>query len=553
MNRTLKKIITFSNLSLVLMASFISNTHANKNCEAFDKKTVRFANRENNFESLIITLTHKQSKKSNAIDFIYSICNDVFVEELTEKSSSLLLHNNNKSLINIENYKKIYKIDFSNNESLSKEDLISLLSNRKEVESVSEELIFDSCYSISDPYYVNDMQWGIDKIQLQQAYNYTIPNNIVNVGVIDNGVDGSHSDLVDIMNGSQQINLTKNGESLGSYYDYNTEVPHGTHISGIIAAKANNSGIFGVCQNARITSINTYLNDNSLSMTSSLFIRGISSAIANNISIINFSFSLNLSQNSSEISQIINAINNSNALIVCSAGNNNLDLGNQNLYPAKLSLDNVITVGASDENDVKWSLSNYGDEVDIFAPGTNIYSCGRNNSYLSLSGTSMSAPFVTGVAALAKSINPNLTAAEIKNLIISNGDEVSGLSNYCSSSKRLNALKVVQELIHSHSYDYSYSTVNLTKHKAYCSCGDYRLEGHVVPSTWNGSGTTNCLLCGGKASMGFRPFKLIKKVVTFGNGSYIAPNGIVFITDEDLQLYYKGLLSIPNLEANYEG
>ena len=154
------------------------------------------------------------------------------------------MHNNNKSLINIENYKKIYKIDFSNNESLSKEDLISLLSNRKEVESVSAELIFDSCYSISDPYYVNDMQWGIDKIQLQQAYNYTIPNNIVNVGVIDNGVDGSHSDLVDIMNGSQQINLTKNGESLGSYYDYNTEVPHGTHISGIIAAKANNSGIF---------------------------------------------------------------------------------------------------------------------------------------------------------------------------------------------------------------------------------------------------------------------------------------------------------------------
>ena len=111
------------------------------------KRTVRFANRGNNFKSLIITLTHKQSKKSNTIDFIYSICNDAFVEELTEKSSSLLLHNNNKSLINIENYKKIYKIDISNNESLSKEDLISLLSNRKEVESVSEELIFDSCYT----------------------------------------------------------------------------------------------------------------------------------------------------------------------------------------------------------------------------------------------------------------------------------------------------------------------------------------------------------------------------------------------------------------------
>lgn len=155
------------------------------------------------------------------------------------------------------------------------------------------------------------------------------------------------------------------------------------------------------------------------------------------------------------------AISNYTGLIVAAAGNNNKNTDNTRHYPSSFTdtYDNVISVGASDSNDERsnwngfsnlWGLlgsskSNYGKTtVDIFAPGTDIYSTLRNGKYGEMSGTSMAAPYVTGVAALVMSIRTNLTPADVKHMINYTSDSKSALTELCVSGGRLNAAKAVE-------------------------------------------------------------------------------------------------------------
>ena len=101
------------------------------------------------------------------------------------------------------------------------------------------------------------------------------------------------------------------------------------------------------------------------------------------------------------------------------------DNDNYIFYPGNYDLDNIIVVGASDENDEKSSFSNYGaTNVDIFAPGSNIYSTTYDGGYGTNSGTSFAAPYVAGAAALLLSKYPNLSTAELKRTIMQNVDIV---------------------------------------------------------------------------------------------------------------------------------
>ncbi len=100
---------------------------------------------------------------------------------------------------------------------------------------------------------------------------------------------------------------------------------------------------------------------------------------------------------------------------------------------------NIITVLATNSNDEKPNWSNYGaSDVDIGAPGKNIFSCLRYNDYEFKSGTSMAAPYVAGACALLLSIDPSLTATEIKNILLKTVDPIPALADYCVSGGRLN-------------------------------------------------------------------------------------------------------------------
>jgi cell wall-associated protease len=202
---------------------------------------------------------------------------------------------------------------------------------------------------------------------------------------------------------------------------------HGTHVSGIIGAIRNNGiGVNGIADNVRIMMIRAVPNGDEHDKDISLAIRY---AVDNGARVINMSFGKNLSPQKKWVDDAVSYAASKGVLLVHAAGNNNADVDTIGNFPSpemkdsKMRAPNWITVGASSdplaEPEFKSyiaSFSNFGKhEVDVFAPGTRIYSSlPGGNKYGNLDGTSMAAPVVTGVAAFILEYYPNLTAEQVK-------------------------------------------------------------------------------------------------------------------------------------------
>ena len=206
---------------------------------------------------------------------------------------------------------------------------------------------------------------------------------------------------------------------------------HGTHVSGIIAAKRNNGvGMNGVAHNVKIMAVRAVPDGDEYDKDVALAIRY---AVDNGAKVINMSFGKSYSPNADWVYDAIKYAADKDVLLVHAAGNDGSDIDTANNYPndSKDKLvefaDNVLTIGAMtrhfDEKLVA-SFSNYGKKnVDIFAPGLEIYSTVPKDKYKSIQGTSMAAPEVAGVAALVRSYYPDLTASQIKHIIMNSGIE----------------------------------------------------------------------------------------------------------------------------------
>lgn len=306
----------------------------------------------------------------------------------------------------------------------------------------------------NDTYYSN--LYGMQKIQAQKAWDYVKGSNSVVIGVIDTGIDYNHVDLVnniwtnpgeiannnidddnngyiDDIHGWNFVNNTKNS------IDDNS---HGSHCAGTIGAQGNNGiGVVGVNWNVKLVSLK-FLDSSGRGSTSNA-ISAINYARTMNFPILNNSWG-----GGSYSQALYDAINLYQGLFVAAAGNN---YGNDNdvspHYPSSYNCNNIIAVANTDSNDNLSSSSNYGyNSVDLSAPGTSIYSTVLNNSYGNKSGTSMATPHVAGAAGLIKAYNPNLTTAQIKNIILSNVDVVQSLSNKVNTGGRLNVFKCIQSL-----------------------------------------------------------------------------------------------------------
>lgn len=203
---------------------------------------------------------------------------------------------------------------------------------------------------------------------------------------------------------------------------------HGTHVAGIIGAQRdNNIGMNGVANNVAIMAVRAVPDGDEYDKDIALAIRY---AVDNGAKVINTSFGKGFSPHKERVYEAIKYAASKDVLIVNAAGNDNDDIDREATYPndevnGKEIADNFLTIGALNyefnENLVA-NFSNYGKRnVDIFAPGVKIWASAPDNNYKFLQGTSMAAPEVAGLAAIIRSYFPNLTASQVKKIIMQSG------------------------------------------------------------------------------------------------------------------------------------
>ena len=207
------------------------------------------------------------------------------------------------------------------------------------------------------------------------------------------------------------------------------EAKHGTHVAGIVAqVRGNNKGGDGVTNNAQIMAVRAVPNGDEYDKDIAL---GIRYAVDNGAKVINGSFGKYFSQNKEWVIDAIKYAESKDVLVVIAAGNESYDLDVTNKYPndtydgSPEFAKNVLIIGALSPaygSKMVASFSNYGkNNVDIYAPGDKIYATTPLNTYEYLQGTSMASPNVAGVATLIRSYYPNLTAVQVKQIIMESG------------------------------------------------------------------------------------------------------------------------------------
>ena len=486
-----------------------------------------------------------------------------------------------------------------------------------------------------------------------------------------------------------------NGENAFDFYDTTTNNPslgkndthsHGTHIAGIIGAVGNNAiGITGINWDISLVQLRSlYATNSTVAIINAVNYASDLWETSKRIHIL--SFSIGMGGHSSQLENVIRSYCNKGGLFICSTGNDpqNNDLEGQHHYPSFYGsslysnpIANMITVGRTDIDDNRPTGANWGmNTIDIYAPGENIIStvptdlCSDNifectlsghkeYGYHYKSGSSMSTPHVSGVAALLLSMNPNLTAIQIKNCILNGADIINittGDGN-TQSVKRLNAWGAFEHMLenyipsytlgttntqgtlftdrtstyylekhplakivlpyseeftftisgvgssvdvvlydsemneiaiekswtnslwtvsftkeltsgvyyispsynattggtylnltvsHTHSYDF-WENYSASKHIECCACGSVGTtkDFHVIRSAVTAGNKANCMYCGAFINLDDTIVQVpgllnIQKVTI--NGSYILPNGIIVLVDEDIEAYENGTL-----------
>jgi subtilisin family serine protease len=251
------------------------------------------------------------------------------------------------------------------------------------------------------------MQYGMQQKDVPAAWakmSKGDPNMIV--AVVDTGIDYTHPDLKDHVLLGQDFTFRPgwifNRKDKDGPMDDNA---HGTHCAGIIGATANNGiGIAGVAPDVKLLAVKVLGGSGSGSQYDVM--KGVAYAVTNGAKVV--SMSLGGTATTSVERKFYEAAVASGALIVAAAGNSADGLGFPAAYPG------VLSVGATDSGGNLARFSNHDETMSVTAPGVGILSTIPGNTYAKFSGTSMAAPFVSGVAALVWSAHPDWTAEQVK-------------------------------------------------------------------------------------------------------------------------------------------
>lgn len=290
------------------------------------------------------------------------------------------------------------------------------------------------------------LNWWLEAVHAPSAWSYAEVMNRITIGIADTGIDKSHEDL-----------------SIGGSLNQNVAADHGTHVAGIIGATENNgTGITGLVWNHRIINYDAYRGARSTSE----IVEAVNQLIEAGAKVINDSNGTNLasSQVAAQDAWMSRTVNNwadtitDDFIVVQAAGNSAVDSKRAGTFASvsdSRALEHIIIVAATEEYSnggyMLTNFSNYGSGVTIAAPGRDIYST-VVGGYGRMSGTSMAAPIVTGVASMVWSVNPSLSAAEVKQILVDTATtEVSGYYDG-RTYYMVNAEKAVEEAV-----DYTYS------------------------------------------------------------------------------------------------
>jgi serine protease len=309
----------------------------------------------------------------------------------------------------------IYEVNIRDDEQL--EAAINAIYATGLVEYAQPRYIPRLFYTPNDPFIGS--QYYLESIQAFDAWSISKGDTNIVIGITDTGIDLNHPDLIhaikynydDPINGEDSDNdgFVDNfhGWDLGEGNNnpqYNHH-PHGVHVSGIAAATADNgTGIAGTGFHSKLLPVKIDDEFGRLVMA----YEGIVYAADQGAQVINCSWggSLGAGQFGQDI--VSYAALNRDAVVIAAAGNSDNQVP---FYPA--SYENVMSVAATNINDVKWTGSSYGIMVDVAAPGANILSTWVNGTYVSSSGTSMAAPVVAGAAAILRDYFPDYSALQI--------------------------------------------------------------------------------------------------------------------------------------------
>jgi subtilisin family serine protease len=300
-------------------------------------------------------------------------------------------------------------------------------------------------------------------IDALEAWQISTGSDSVIVAVIDTGIDYTHPDLVDNMwvntgeipgNG---IDDEGNGFIDDVYgYDFvdNDGDPfddegHGTHVAGTIGATGNNGvGVVGVSWDVSLMGLKFLGPDGG---TTANAIRAVNYATMMRT---RFGHNVRVTNNSwgggglsTGLRDAIEAGAAADIVFVAAAGNSGVNNDGSPHYPSSYTSDAVISVAATDRNDVLASFSNYGaTSVDLAAPGVSILSTVPGGGYASYNGTSMATPHVSGAAALALAVDPTLSVAELRAVILDTVDGKPGLAGKMVTGGRLNVAQMLVSL-----------------------------------------------------------------------------------------------------------
>jgi subtilisin family serine protease len=392
---------------------------------------------------------------------------------------------------------RTFVLQFDENENV--EEILNNLRTNEAVEYAEPNARIETGSMIpNDPGFAQ--QWGLRNlglsvggypstlnadIKVTEAWEITTGSPNVLVAVTDTGVDITHPDLEGniytnpLEIASNGIDDDNNGyiDDIHGYNvaDKNTDITditgHGTEMSGIIAAKLNNeTGISGISQ-SKIIPVRFFRRTgpgaDDIEANIAGAARALIYAIAAKASIINASWSQATLDDTEfqTLKDAVSATNNAGVLLVCIAGNVPVNLDLKSLYPANFLMSNQIVVGASQYNDEIWHVpfdplnykSGFGIKtVDLAAPGMNILttaargnclSCSNSTDpsqwYSTIDGTSASAAYVSGVAALIKSKYPDANALIMKRRIVESVDVRNELKNFFRTGGRLNAVNAL--------------------------------------------------------------------------------------------------------------